>query len=51
MNESGWKVAVLGFVWCWDMIGDASEATDSDYGARWRGESEDSPEGDRLMGT
>ena len=50
MHDNGWNVSVMGFVWCWDMHGDASESIDPDFGIRWFGKSLNSPEGNRPWG-
>ncbi len=50
INEGGWEIDVLGFVWGWEMIGDASVSTDPDYGVSWRGVAQGSPEGVHSWG-
>ena len=50
MNTNGYEIGALGFAWGWDMLGDVSPLIDPEYGIRWLGVAQGSPEGVHSWG-
>ena len=50
-NTHGLTLSLIGFGWCWDMVGGSASSTiDPSYGCHWYGWSVGSPDGDRCWG-